>query len=346
MKVRPSTKSNMPSALQLLPGQSFYLGKTTLSLVPEEYSDLPIHSSAQPDSNFESYNHQVSQISTPQRTARATSTVMETPMPPGDHASEIPTPILGQITKHAISGREDSGKWPESPLKREVMRTVRGASEFNYSNSQRERRKRDERMADTAINEHGCLSPQPKVKIEDDSIGATVAKPLEEDVMDLEDPDTAGMGLGSYDPEKSESLSLKSRVHQEGKLGTSSDSCFSKDSERLSPSGVQVQPDEEIGTPSHSRILARLKRSPSPVERLQPRRRPRGSDQSLFPQEGSDSSQQQNEDLDDAPVRKKAKIATIPHEAVSEESQDSRQDEVVFVQERSRLRLIGHHQHF
>lgn len=133
MKVRPSTKGNLPSAIQLLPGQSFYLGKTTLSLVPEEHSELPIHSSALPDSNFESYNNQVSQISTPQRTARADSTVMETPMPPRDHESEVSTPIIDQITGHAISGRTDSKKWPSSPLKCEVMRTVRDASELEHS---------------------------------------------------------------------------------------------------------------------------------------------------------------------------------------------------------------------
>ena len=324
MKVRPSTKGNIPSALQLLPGQSFYLGKTTLSLVPEEHSDLPIHSSGLPDSNFETYNHQVSQLSTPQRTARASSTVMDTPMPQKDHSSEVSTPILERITGHAISGRSDSRKWPESPLKREVMRTVRDVTHPGYSKLQPEIKKEDNNMADAAINEPSHSYPQPEISVGHDTTDATFAKPLKERVVDLEDPKTAGIDLGSGFPETSGSSPLKSPIRQGTESEGAGGSCILEEWERLSPSGVQVRPDKEPRTSSHSPILPGLKGFSSPVEHVQSKKRGQNSDQ---------SSPQGEDDPDDAPVRKKAKTGTVMHEAVNEDSQDSRQDEVVFVQE-------------
>ena len=332
VKVRPSTSGDIPSALQLLPGQSFYIGKTTLSIVPEEHSDLPIHSSDLPDSNFESYNHQVSQLSTPQRAARAGSTVMETPMPQMDHGSEVLTPILKQISGHAISGRKDSRKWPESPLKREVMRTVRDVNVLGYSSSQPELEKEDEHIANAAIGEPSRLYSQPEFKIEDDTTHATIAKPLEERVVDLEDSEMAGTGLGSKSPENPDSLLLNSRTHQEAEPEVSRASCILKVSERLSPSGVQVRPDEEPRTPSHPPIPAGTKRLPSPIGGVQPKRRPQGSDQSPSPQASSDPSSDRDDNLGDAPVRKKLKTATVSDEFLNEESQDSRQDEVIFIQ--------------
>ena len=323
MKVRPSTKSNIPSTLQLLPGQSFYIGKTTLSLVPGEHSDLPLHSSGLPDSNFESYNHQVSQLSTPQRTARASSTVMETPMPQKDHSSEISTPIFEQITGHAVSGRSDSRKWPESPLKREVMRTVRDVSHLGYSKLQPELRKEDKNMADAAINEPSHSNPQPEISVGHDTTDATFAKHLEERVVDLEDSKIPGIDIRSDSLEKSDSSRSKSPIHQETEPEGTGGPCIPEKSEPLSPSRVQVCPDEEPRTSSHSPILAGSKCLPSPVEQVQRKKRRRNSDQSI-PQGGDDP--------DDAPVQKKAKTGTVLHEAVDEESQDSRQDEVVFVQ--------------
>lgn len=323
MKVRPSTKGNIPSALQLLPGQSFYLGKTTLSLVPEEHRDLPIHSSGLPDSDFESYNHQVSQLSTPQRTARASSTVMETPMPQKDHSSEVSTPILERITGHAISGRSDSNKCPESPLKREVMRTVRDVTHLGYSELQPEI-KEGKKMADATINEPSHSYLQPEITVGHDTTDADSAKPLEGRVVNLEDPKTADIDLGSNFPEKSDSSPLKSPVHQETEPEGPGNSCNIGESERLSPSGVHVRPDEEAKMSNHSRILAGSMCLQSPVEQVQPKKRRQTSDE---------SSSQGEDDPDDAPVRKKARTGTILHEAVSEESQDSRQDEVVFVRE-------------
>ena len=321
MKVRPSTKGNIPSALQLLPGQSFYLGKTTLSLVPEEHSDFLIHSSALPDSDFESYNHQVSQLSTPQRTARASSTVMETPMPEKDHTSEVSTPILERITGHALSGRSDSKKWPESPLKREVMRTVRDVTHLGHSKLQ-PGIKEGKQMADVAINEPSHSYPQPEISVAQDTTDADFAKPLEERVVNLEDPRTAGIDPGSNFPEKSDSSPLDSHVHQETEPEGPGNSCILGDSERLLPSEVQVRPAEEAKVSNHLPILAGSLRLPSPVEQAQPKKRCQKSDE---------SSSQGEDDPDDAPVRKKAKTGTVLHEAVSEESQDSRQEEVVFV---------------
>ena len=286
MKVRPSTKGNIPSALQLLPGQSFYLGKTTLSLVPEEHSDLLIHSSGLPDSNFESYNHQVSQLSTPQRIDGASSTVMETPLPQNDDNSEVSTPILERITGHAISGRSDSRKWPESPLKREVMRTVRNVTHLEH-----------------------------------DKTDASFEKPLGERVVDLEDPETAS--TGSDFPHKPDSSPLKHSIHQETEPKGPGNSCILGESERLSLSGVEIRPDEEPKTSGHSPVLAGLMCLPSPVEQVQPKKRRQNSDESSSPGD---------EDSDDVPVRKRAKTGAVWHEVVSEESQDSRQDEVVIVQ--------------
>lgn len=331
MKVRPSTKGNLPSTLQLLPGQSFYLGKTTLSLVPEEHTELSIHSSGLPESNFENYKNQVSQISTPQRTARAGSTVMETPMPPRDHESEGSTPIIDQTTGHAISGRKDSKKWPASPLKREVMRTVRDASELDSSSSQPELRKEDELMAEVAVNEHIRLSPQAEAKIEDDMADATIAKPLGECVVDLEDPGTVRVGLESGYLETSESLPLKSHVHREGEPRGPGGPRSPERLEPLSPLGVRVSPEEEPRTSSYSPVLLRAMRLPAFLEPVQSERRLEGSDRSHFLQTSSDSSAQREDDTDSSPARKKAKIATDPGGSLNEESEDSRQDEVISV---------------
>ena len=245
-------------------------------------------------------------------------------MPHKDHSSEVSTPILERITGHAISGRSDSREWPESPLKREVMRTVRDVSHLGYSKLQPELKKEDKNMADAAINEPSHSYPQPEISVGHDTTDATFAKPLEERVVDLEDPKTAGINLRSDFPEKSDSSPLKSPVHQEREPEGTGGSCILEESERLSPSRVQVRPDEEPRTSSHSPILAGLKCLPSPVEQVQPKKRRQNSDQ---------SSPQGEDDLDDAPVRKKAKTGTVLHEAVNEESQDSRQDEVVIVQE-------------
>ena len=321
MKVRPSTKGNIPSALQLLPGQSFYLGKTTLSLVPEEHSDLPIHSSDLPDSNFESYNHQVSQLSTPQRTGRASSTVMETPMPQVDHSSEVPSPILERITGHAISGSSDSRKCLQSPLKREVIRTVRDVTHLGYSKLQPGIKKEDKNMAKVAMNEPSNSYLQPEISVGHDMTNATFAKTLKERVVDLEDPKTAGNDLGSDSPENLESSPPKFPVHQETE--GPGDPCVLGESERLSPPGPQVRPDMESKMSSHSPILAGSMCLTSPVEQVQPKKRRQNSDQ---------SSSQEEDDTDDAPARKKAKTGTVLHE-VNTESEDSRQDEVVIVQE-------------
>ena len=331
MKVRPSTDGNIPSALQLLPGQSFYIGKTTLSLVPEEHSNLPIYSSDLPDSNFESYNHQVSQMGTPQRTARATSTAIETPMPSKYHESEISTPVIEQITGHAISGRKGGKKWPESPLKREVMRTVPDASEPSHSSSQPGLEKVDELMADAAINEHGLLHAQPEVKTEDDMADATIAKPLGEHMVDLEDQEVAGIGLENEYHEKSRPLPLKSRVNQEEKTGSSSGSRILEESKPLSPPEVRICPEQDPGTSNHSPVLAALKPLPSVVERVQLERKSEGSGQSPFLHASSDSSPQLDDDADDTPVRKKGKTTAISNESLDEKSQDSLQDKVISV---------------
>ena len=331
MKVRPSTDGNIPSALQLLPGQSFCIGKTTLSLVPEEHSNLPIYSSDLPDSNFESYNHQVSQMDTPQRTARASSTVIETPMPPTDHDSEISTPIIEKITGHAILGRKGAKKWLKSPLKREFMRTVRNASEPSHSVSQPDLKKEDELMADAALSEYGLLHAQPEVKTEDDMADASIAKPLGGYMVDLEDQEIAGVGLENEYPEKSPPLLLKLRIHQEGESQSSGGSRILEESEPLSPPGVRIRPEKDPGTSNHSPVLAASKPLPSIVERVQAERTPEVSGQSPSLHASSDLSPQLDDDADDTPVRKKAKTTAVSHEALEEESEDNLQDEVISV---------------
>ena len=326
MRVRPSTNGSLPSTLQLLPGQSFYIGKTTLSLVPEEHSDLPIQSSGLIDSSLESYNHQVSQISTTQRAAKISPTVMETPMPDSDHDFEKSTPILEQITGRAILGRKDSKKWPESPLKREVMRTVRDASEFDHSSSQPEFKKEIGHIADAVMHEPSRSNPQPELRTEDkDMANATTAKPLGEDVLDLEDPEMADLDFGSEHHENSEPLSPKSRVHQEGGHEGS------EESEPLSLPGVPMCPEKESQNPSNSPKLGGLERLPSSVVQVQPERRPETSDQSPSLQVDSDSSPESDDDLDDTPIRKRAKLTMASPELLVEESQDSLQNEVISV---------------
>ncbi len=331
MKVRPSNSGNMPSTLQLLPGQSFYIGKTTLSLVPEEHGDLPTDSSGPPASNFENYNHQVSQISTPQCTARVGSAVMETPMPHRDHEYESLTPILEKVIEQAISGWEDSEIWPESSLKREVMRTVRDTSERGHSIPQPEFRNEVEHMADAAINERNCSSSQLEVKTEDMDSNATVARPLGQGVVDLEDAEVEGVERELECIKDSEpSLPMKSRVHPKEELGGSGFSPI-EEPETFLPPVMWVRPAEKPEESRNSPVLAEPKPLSPSVARGYPETRPEASDQSPILQAVSHSSSQMEDDLDDTPVRKKAKTATVSRESLIEESQDSLQDEVISV---------------
>ena len=331
MKVRPSTSGNMPSTLQLLPGQSFYIGKTTLSLVPEEHGDLPTDSLGLPDSNFENYNHQVSQISTPQRTARVGSAVMETPMPHRDHEYESLTPILEKISEQAISGRKDSEEWPESSLKREVMRTVRDTSQRGHSSSQPEFKDENEHMADAAINERDCSSSRLELKTEDMDSNVTVARPLGQGVVDLEDAEVEGVDLGLECTKDSEPpLSMKSRVHPKEEPGGSGCSPI-EEPETLLPPMMWVRPAENPEESKNSPVLAEPKPLSPSIARVYPETRPEASDQSPILQAVSHSSSQMEDDLDDTPVRKKAKTVAGSREALIEDSQDSLQDEVISV---------------
>ena len=331
-KVRPCTSGNTPSTLQLRPGQSFYIGKMTLSLVPGEHSDLPINSSGLPDSNFECYNYQVSRISTPQRTARVGSAVIETPMPQRDHEYGDLTPVLEQMTRQAIPRRKDSKKWPESPLKREVMQTVRDTSERGHSKSQPAFKREDEHIGDAAIDEQDRSSPQPECMTEDMDTDATAAGPLGKGVVDLEDAEIADADLKSECVKDSEpSFSLKSRVHPEGARGASGRLSVLEESKALSPPVSKVRPAGKPGASSHSPILAESKPLSPSVTRVQAGREPEALDQSPIPQAVSHSSSPQEDDLDDTPVRKKAKLAAVSHEGLIEESQDSLKHEVISV---------------
>ncbi|KAF6230162.1 hypothetical protein HO133_004501 [Letharia lupina] len=329
INVRPSTSGSI-STLQLLPGQSFNIGKTTLNLVPEEHSDLPINSSGLPTTNFESYNYQVNRTSTPQRTARVGPAVIETPMPRREHESDKFTPILEQITGQAVSGRKDSKKWPGSPLKREVMRTVRDASENGHSSSQPSIKKEDEHMADAAINEPDPSISQPHVKTEDQPyFDANAARPLDQGVVDLEDAKIASVDLKSEHLENLEPLlSLKSRVHPEG---GSNRSPILEESKPISSPVVRVRPAGETRASSHSPLLAGSKSLSSSVARVQPERRPEALARSSILQAALDSSPQLDDNLDDTRARKKTKTATVSREALVDESQDSLQNEVISV---------------
>lgn len=247
------------------------------------------------------------------------STILETPKPRNDHESESPTLLLKQITGEAVSGRKNSKKWPESLLKREVMGKVRDASEHGHSNSLSGIKLEDKHMADAGNHEPSGSNPQPRVKTEDeDVINPAIAKRLEEDVVDLEDEEVVDSDRGSEYVETSVPLSLKSRVHQKEEPEGSGDASVLEEPEMSSPPGIGVRPAEEHKA-SHSLLSA---------ARVQPERTPEASDRSPCPQVVSDSSQQTDDDLEHAPVRKRAKIATISHEALIEESQDSLQGEV------------------
>ena len=353
IKVRPCTTGTV-STLQLLPGQSFYLGKTTLSLVPQEYGDLPIDSSSLPDSDFEHYHHQVSQIGTPQ-TGRLGSSVMETPMLHRDHQSEHFTPILEQITGQAISKMEDIKDWPENPLKRKIIQTVRGANDHGRSSSQSELR-RNEHAANAATNEPDRSSPQSHVKSEDgDMANAAAARLLEQKVVDLEDVDMAGADIESEMVEKSEpSPSIKSRVHLEGEPGGPSRSLILEKSKPLSSPLAQMCPagsfsqslrrvegaaprklstnrgnSPGFGVLSDSPTLAASNPLSLSVVRVEPER---GAvlDQSHI-RAISPSGPQTDDDHHDNPVGKRAKTVAVPNEDLTEESQDSLQKEVISI---------------
>lgn len=186
-------------------------------------------------------------------------------------------------------------------------------------------------MAEVAVNEHSRSSPQAVVKSEDDMADATIARPLEEYVVDLEDPGRAHADLESENLETSEPLPLKSHVHRKGKPGGLGGLRTPERLDPLSPLGVRISSEEEPRTSSHSPILPRSKLSPAFVEQVQSESPSEGSDQSHFLQTSSDSREQQEDDIDGPPARKKAKIATGPRGSLNEESQDSRQDEVISV---------------
>ena len=331
-KVRPSTSGNLPSTLQLLPGQSFYIGKTTLSLVSEEHMDHFIDSSGLPDSNFGSCNQHISQVSTPERTFREGRVVMETPIPQRNQESEKITPILEQISRQAISGRKDSRNWPQSPLKRQVMRTVRDAGENRHPNLQPEVENEDEHIVDATTDEPHRPSLQPEIKTEiDDVAGSIAARPMEQGVVDLQDMAMAEVGLNSDNLEKSEALStLNSPVHPEGRSRGSSYSPIPERSKSLSSSPVRVPSTGESKASSHSPILSKSKPLPSSVAQVHLERRPEPSGRSPILPSSSESIPQLEDDLE-GPVRKKTKMAEVSHETLAEESQGSLQDVIISV---------------
>ena len=335
--MRPCTTGTV-STLQLLPGQSFYLGKTTLSLVPQEQDDLPIDSSSLPDSDFEHYHHRGSQIATPQ-TGRLGSTVMETPMLHSDHESKHFTPTLEQVTGQAISEMEDIKDWPGNASKLKTMQTVRGASDDGRSSLQPELRGSDY-VANAATNEPDRSSPQLHVKTEDrDMANATAVTLLEHNVVDLEDVEMAGSDTESEMVEKSEpSSSIESRVHLEGESGGSSRSLILEKSRPLEsplaragtfpgqPGSCEGSGPQLPGALTDSPTLTTSKPWSLSHARVEPERG-EASDQSPI-QEISPSGPQTD---GDNPVRKKAKTAAVPDEDLIEESQNSLQREVVSV---------------
>ena len=330
MKVRPSTSGNIPSTLQLLPGQSFYIGKTTLSLVPEEHSDLPIYSSGLPDSNLENYNHQVSQISTPERTARPGSTVMETPLLHSDNDANDLMPILEQINGQAISERNDGMSWPESCLKREIMRTARDTPEHSHSSSQPDIKTEYEHVADAVIHVTGRSKPEVR-NGDEDIASATAAQLPKGNVEDLEDAELASAELRSEDPGKSKPLlSHKSRVHSDGELGGSSPSPL-EESMPSSSSVLRVRPSGKHRASSRSPTPTGPKPSSLSAEQTQPERVPEPSDQSPVLQALSRSESKIDDDLENTPVRKKAKTDAVCLEVLSEESLHSLQGEKISV---------------
>ena len=348
--VRPSTSDNIPSSLQLLPGQSFYIGNLTFSLVPEEDFDLPMESSELPDSKFELNDQQVTQISTPHRTPRVGYAFMETPMPHRAQESEILTPILEQITGQAISGRKASANWPQSPSRRQIMQTVRDASEHGHSNPQSEVKKEDELIIDATINEPDHPSSQPRIKTEVKDVGeSTAATPMEQGVVDLEDTAMADVHLKSEIFEQLEPLStLTSQTPPEVSRGSKSPS-------NNSITSIRDRDRPEFRGTSHSPIPEESKSLPSSIERVHSTAAPEASSTSpdlprskplppsdahvQFEKEPEPPSRSptlpsvsgslvQLEDHLDGPVRKKTKTTAVSHEALTQESQNLLQDEL------------------
>ena len=335
--MRPCTTGTV-STLQLLPGQSFYLGKTTLSLVPQDFGDLPIDSSSLPDSDFGHYPHQGSQIGTPQ-TGRLGSTVMETPMLHRDHESEHVTPILDQLTGQAISEMEDIEIWPGNASKLKTMQTVRGASDDSRSSSQPELR--SEYVANAATNEPNRSSPQLHVEAQDkDVANATAVRLLEQKVVDLEDVEMAGADIESEIIEKSEpSSSIKSRVDLEEEPGYSSPSLILKKSRPFSsplaraetfsgqPGSCEGLVSQLPGALIDSPTLTTSKPWSVSLARVEAERGA-ASDQSPIREISPPDSQPDGYNR----VRKKAKTAAVPNEDLIEESQNSLQREEVSVE--------------
>lgn len=107
--------SSIKIMLQLRPGETFHVGDSSFSIVPEGHSDMP-------GSNYEDYSQQVSQMQTSQ--IRSDPIVMSSPTA----KSPQPSPIFRRVGETAISGKAESPDLPTLPTKRAVLGTVRNAS--------------------------------------------------------------------------------------------------------------------------------------------------------------------------------------------------------------------------
>lgn len=105
----------MQSVLQLRPGETFHVGKSTFSLVPEEHSDLQ-------GSNYHDYSQQVSQMQISQ--LRSDSVLLSSPLAKSPERS----PISKQLVKTAITARETTPALPVSPAKRVVLQAIQEAN--------------------------------------------------------------------------------------------------------------------------------------------------------------------------------------------------------------------------
>lgn len=133
MQVQPSSIDTQ-SYIQLRPGESFYLGKTCLSLVPEEHSHLSVISSGPSRSYYDNYCQQISRLPEslppsspypPRKLDRLGATVDETPKAPMLQSPQDTTPNTLQCTHNGIVEKGNNPNWAGSPLKREIIHAGR-----------------------------------------------------------------------------------------------------------------------------------------------------------------------------------------------------------------------------
>ena len=157
MQVKPSTSANQ-SLLQLRPGESFYMGKTSLSLVPEEYKDIRLTSSGP---SYGSNHQKVSQVeecsmqplltSTPRKPYPRDRGLLPTPTEQSHGLPLYTAPVNNHPCGNATIEIKDSSECSSSPGNREALQKIQAPSGSKIRTSTPHSIVREEERGDNRI---------------------------------------------------------------------------------------------------------------------------------------------------------------------------------------------------